>query len=387
MIRALIFRFPRQLRYALGVVVCLTALLGPCHGQGEPADSAAPLLYQAWQQFTAGRFTDAERLYQKAVLLGESTGDAELGLGWSLQRQARCTEARVHFLLVQKRREDAGALQGLAMCPPPRPLLLIPTISQGVYIYRQHPSRDVTSATTVRLAALVHEHWLLSLGYRFSYFAAKDPSVAAWLQHDVYLTAGYTARLVGLSLHYGMLHGALSAPLVITGIAPSDYADTSHHLGATARFSPYGDALLAFAVSIYPTETVMRSELSWWLPIFRGLRIRPTAAVQWSGGALRPSGALTLGYEHRKFGLFAGGKYGPELRPAQLDYEVIYNGPERIPYGLWTGATVRPGAGFTLALAYAYDRLQSDVTDATTQVTSTTSSDAHYLTLSLSKEL
>lgn len=378
---------PPFLGLALGVVLSLGLVSGPCQGQPAAASAVGPVLIKAWQAFAAGKYFLAEQLYRQAAALSEDSSDAELGLGWSLQRQERCTEARLHFQRVQRNEKwrEQSVLQGLALCPAPRRLRLYPGLTQGVYGYSQHPHREFATATTARLGALVHERWLLGAAYRFSYFSTRDQGSAPWLQHDVYLSAGYAARRLGLSLHYGVLHGALSTPVAFAGSAAADYADTSHHLGATARYSPFGDGLLNFALSMYPTDTVVRGELSWWLPIVAGLQVRPAAAMQWSGGTLRPSGALTLSYQHARFGLFLGGKYGAELRPAQLDHQVVYNGPERTPYGLWTGLSARPGAGFTLIASYAYDRLLTDSTDAA-GATSTTASDAHYGTLSVAKE-
>ena len=379
---------PPLLRLVVGVVLSLGLVSGTGRGQPAGASTVEPALTKAWQAFAAGRFARAEQLYRQAAALAEDGSDAELGLGWSLQRQERCAEARLHFLRVRpdEKWHERSALQGLALCPAPRRLRLYPALTQGVYGYSQHPHREYATATTARLGALVHERWLLGAAYRFSYFSTRDQGSAPWLQHDVYLRAGYAASLLGISLHYGVLHGALSTPVAFAGSAAADYAYTSHHIGATARYSPFGDGLLNFALSMYPTDTVVRGELAWWLPIVTGLQVRPAAAMQWSGGTLRPSGALTLSYQHARFGVFLGGKYGAELRPAQLDQEVVYNGPERIPYGLWTGLSVRPGASFTLTASYAYDRLLTDSTDATTAATSTTASDAHYGTLSVARE-
>src|SRR5262245_32914035 len=127
----------RLLRRAVCILAGVAGLSGACHGQG-PGDAAERItqaLNQAWQSFAAGRFAAAERDYQKALALGEDSGDAELGLGWSLQRQGRCEEARPHFLLVQRQRPgDASAQDGLQLCPPPRPLRLYPSLAQGIYV-------------------------------------------------------------------------------------------------------------------------------------------------------------------------------------------------------------------------------------------------------------
>ena len=387
-------RFPLQ-RLLRHHVVVLGMVLGglvvpvrPGRAQESPANTAAAgIVEQAWQAFSAGRFGIAEQLYRQAAAAEPTNVDAALGLGWSLQRLGRCAEARPHFQLVLKQRGDVSAQQGLTLCPAPRRLRLYLGLTQGVFMYSQHPQRELASATTARLGALLYERWLLSAAYRFSYFSTRAQNSAPWLQHDVYTSAGYAARKLGISLHYGVVQGSLSESISVSGTAASDYANTSHHFGATGRYSPFGDGFLTAAVSLYPTDTVVRGELSWWLPVVWGLRVRPAAALQWSGSMLRPSAALTIAYDHPRFGLFAGGKYGPELRPAQLAYEVVYNGPERIPYGMWAGALGHLGGGFTLTVSYGYDRLLSDTTDATTGAVTTTSSDAHYLTLSLSKEL
>lgn len=272
-----------------------------------------------------------------------------------------------------------------------RNYLLIPSLAQGLYLYRSHPTRDLTSATTARIAAWLYGRWLLSGAYRFSYFAPVQLTAAAiaagaqnpvtWRQHDGYVTMGYAALRFGATLHYGVLAGSLAAT--------PDYAETSHHIGATARFSPWGDGLLSLTASIYPTETLFRGELGWSLPITERLRARPAMALQWSGGALRPNGSLTVSYDHPRFSIFVGGKYGVELRPAYLSVEVVYNGPERIPMGVWSGITVRPSlrARLGLSLSYALDRLLRDTTDATTGAVTVIDSQAHYLTLGVSKEI
>jgi hypothetical protein len=211
--------------------------------------------------------------------------------------------------------------------------------------------------------------------------SGADSSASAWMQHDVYASAGYAERRFGVSVHYGMLTGALNAPM--------GYADTSHHLGMSARYSPFGDGILTVATSFYSTNSpVMRGELSWRFPIYRGLSLRPAFALQWSSEGFRPNGSLMVRYDHLRFGIYAGGKYGEEKRPAYLSYEVIYNGLDRIPYGFWSGVYGRLGRGFTLTLSYALDHLLYDTAaSADGSIAATvTPSNAHYLTLDLTKE-
>lgn len=295
------------------------------------------------------------------------------------------------LLILQRSRAQAQVAADAA----PRNWLLLPSVMQGLYIYRDHPTRGLTSASTVRLAAWLYQHWLLAASYRYSHFLASDnaasygASTAPWRQHDGYATLGYAALRFGVSLHYGVLAGALNAS--------PDYAETSHHIGFAARYSPFGDGTLAMSASLFPSEVIYRGELAWALPLIpassswaqkaRALRLRPGVAVQWSGGEWRPSGSLTVSFDHPRFSAFVGGKYGSELRAAYLPQEVVYNGPERIPLGLWVGGSLRlsPRDGTTLSLNYAFDRLLRDVTDTSTLATSTVETGAHYLTLAIAR--
>lgn len=259
-----------------------------------------------------------------------------------------------------------------------RKLTLIPELVQGVYFYDGHPLRGITSATTARLSTWLFERWLIGASYRFSHMSGADATAAPWRQHDVYASAGYAERRFGVMVHYGMLSGAL--------VAAMNYADTSHHVGFSARYSPFGDGVLAFSASLYSTNSpVLRSELGWRFPIYAGLSVRPAFALQWSPEGFRPNGSLTVRYDHYRFGVFAGAKYGEEKRPAYLAYEVIYNGPDRIPFGVWGGGYGLPGRGFMLSLGYAMDHLLYDGTDAS-GAANVTASYVHYLTLGLSKE-
>lgn len=273
----------------------------------------------------------------------------------------------------------------------PRSWVLVPSVMQGLYVYRDHPTRGLTSASTARLALWLQGRWLLSAAYRFSLFAPSSAaqstgSAATWRQHDGYAGAGYAAPRFGASLHYGVLAGALDKT--------PDYAETSHHMGAVARYSPWGDGTLASTLSIYPSELLWRGEVGWALPILQAnllrawsLHIRPSAALQWSAGEARPSGTLTVLFEHPRVSAFVGGKYGVELKPAYIAQEVVYNGPERIPLGLWSGLSVRPSAkdGTNLSLNYSFDRLLRDVYDFSTSSITAIDCQAHYLTLSLAR--
>lgn len=342
-----------------------------------------------WDAFQSGRFKLAERHYLRARDLGDPGGEATLGLAWTWQRSGRCEQARPLFAaIVRQAPGSVRAADGLRVCPPPRPLLFTPQLLQGLYVYGNHPLRRLTTATLLSLDVWIKERWQLGLSYRFSYFSSGASQSPAWLQHDVFARAGFASRTAGITAHYAFLRGALTAPVVVQS-GFSDYAQTSHHVGVTGRISPFGDGVAAVAWSFYPSLSILRSELWWRFPLPAGFSLRPAGSLQVAQGAsqarteFNQNVSLTAAFDQARFGVFLGGKYGSERRPAFLDFALIYNGPERVSHGLLAGGSLRPGAGFTLALGYAWDHLfrEADATSAAIN------SDAHYLTFSLSKEL
>lgn len=349
------------------------------------ADPAAPAtadseLQAAWEAFTRADYATALRRYEASISLGDPGRQATLGLGWTLQRLGQCDRASRLFLSLRK--PDLPELaqsvkDGLAACPPPRPLGAVIQLAQSLYVYRSHPLRDLTSATSALLDLWLYERVNLGATYRFSHFTSASSQSSVWQQHDGFFRLGYAGKRVGVTAHYAFLIGALSN--VVSG---SNYAQTSHHFGATGRVTTYGDGTLAVAGSIYPSEFLFRTELAYRIPLGRGFSLRPAVAIQAASAALRGNGALVFAYDHPRFGVFAGGKYGNERRPANLDLGVVYNGPERIPFGAFGGASLRPGRGFSLVLSYAWDRLENEA-DGTLPAFQ---SNAHYLTFSASKE-
>jgi hypothetical protein len=96
--------------------------------------------------------------------------------------------------------------------------------------------------------------------------------------------------------------------------------------------------------------------------------------------SLSLTGFYTPTFAQNRFSIWLGFKAGGELRAALLDVAYVYIGQTQIPYGLWAGATARPGSGLALSLAYTYDRM------VRTDVTPIQDSLAHSLTLALSRE-
>lgn len=377
-----------------------------------PQDVELPLQL-AWTLFRMGRFADAEPHYRVALERSGEGSEAELGLGFTLSKLGRCAEGRLHFeAVLAKNSAHRGAADGLRACmaklaapaqaqepsaeaapallpsppglpaplpsPLPSPLQeqkpakvwVRPQLTQAIYVYQNNPLLRYVLASMARLELIAASHFYLAGSYRYSYFFPQPNQAAPWSQHEAYADIGYTSRPAAVLLHYALAYDG------------SGYYGTSHHAGLTARWSPPlgGEGVLKFSSSFYSDATVLRGELAWRFPIIGGLSLRPAGALQWTGSELLKNVALTLSYDHRRASLWVGGKYGDEQRAAYLDLAFIYNTPARIPWGVWSGLAVRPGAGFQLLLTYATDHLTR------TDVTPVQDSTVHYISFSLAKD-
>ncbi|MFO0757960.1 MAG: hypothetical protein U0359_15800 [Byssovorax sp.] len=315
----------------------------------------------------AGRWADAERSYRDAFDLSGGSAEARLGLGLSLERQRRCPEARV--ILGEQAAEaprDPEAVAALERCKE-RPAFKVDLdLSTTGQLYPDHPYKSLGIGGSLT-GTITHESGLfLSSTYRGSHFVSPTTStLAPWDQHEGYFTLGYNAPLFGLGLRYAVVSDGSGA------------FGTSHHVGATGRVSPYGDIVLDLSASLYADLTVLRSEVSWAIPITHGFSVIPAFAAQLAGGEPHTTGKATIAYAHPRFSLFAGGKYGAEVRPAYLDLPVVMDVGEEIKYGVFAGGSVNVGGGFRIHASYAMDRLER----AATATDSGYSVNGYYLTL------
>jgi tetratricopeptide (TPR) repeat protein len=373
-----------------------------------PQDIELPLQL-AWVLFRGSRFAESAQFYRLTLTRTAGGGEAELGLGWALQKQDECQEAISHFRAVlATQKSSASAKEGLGLCiaqlqraataaaplpaaaeplaaapAPHAPALWArPLLSQGIYVYRSHPTVRDVAATNARLETVLYGHAYLGADYRYSRFLTGDGKTAAWNQSEIYLDAGYTSILAGVTAHYAL------------SIDGSGYSGKTSHIGISGRYSGTGDLIANLSASFYSDSAVLRGELTWRVPIYGGFSIRPGGALQWSSAESFRTLQLSLNYDHRWFSLWFGGKYGDEKRAVYLDLSFVYNSPARVPYGLWSGIAVRPGAGFALSFNYGYDLLRTDSQPAVFQLpplmpipaVAGTESAVNYLTLALAKE-
>ena len=322
-------------------------------------ESVAPLYPQdyalalqlAWTYFRAGIWAEAERHYRTALDLGQGAPDPRLGLALSLEKQGRCDEARGYLRPLAA---DPVAAEALSRCKETPALTGYASLSFTGQRYPDHPYKSFAAGGTAS-AGISHRSGLfLGATYRYGHFSPPSTSTSsAWDQHEGFVDLGYARKLFGLGFTYGVVSDGSGA------------FGTSKHFGLSGRVSPFGDIVVNASASLYADLTVLRVEPSWKIPLAHGLSVTPGAAIQRAGSETLATGLATLTLERPSFGLFVGGKYGDEVRPAYLDLPVVYDIGERAKYGVWAGGNVNVGGGFRIHLSYAMDRLEGAATSST----------------------
>lgn len=324
----------RDGRYAEGATLLLQA-------RADFPQDFTIALRLGWLSFLAHRYEDAERGYREAVRLsGGQNADARSGLGWALLRQGRNAEAAREFrAALALAPGDAVAADGLALASAPAltDFELFPVFAPIGHYYATHPYKSFAGTASVGVSVLLGRHVLIGATYRGSLFALEPDAelpreaTTTFTQHEGYVSAGWVAPGAGVVAQYGLVRDG------------SGFSGTSHHLGGSLRFSPWGDAVLGGSYSRYADMDVQRVELSWRIPLGECFWVRPGGAAQLTTDGTFGTGAATLGYDGPRFGAWLGGKYGDEVRPAYLGVPFVLNIPERISYGGWGGSRLSLG--------------------------------------------
>jgi hypothetical protein len=336
-----------------------------------PQDVGLPLAI-AWLHRRAGHLGEAARFYGIALSRSPGSIDARLGLAAVLEAQERRDEARpIYERLAAEIPELDAAREGAARCAAAPAVRFTPYVALAGTVYPNHPVKALSAGVTAGAALAFRNGWFLSATYRYTHFVPATPpapppgqpppiAISAWDQHEGYFTAGWGIDKGGIDLTYA---------IVVDG---SGALGTSHHLGMTARWSPFGDIEVRASGSLYDDMKVLRVEPSWRIPIAFGLSIRPGVGLADAGGELLATGMATLALDRPRFSLWAGGKYGDEVRPVYLSVPLVYATVERIPFGAWAGAAVNVNSDVRIHLSYAMDRLEQP---------DGTASDAHTLAI------
>lgn len=329
-----------------------------------PQDFALQLRL-AWLHFRAEHYELAERGYRRALALTPSSWEASLGLAWTRLRQGDRAAARAQFQSVLRQLpKNPSALEGLALSREPAALRLDPSLGTSLYSYQGHPTRSWGLAVTLSLPLVIREQLLLAASYRLQYFTVKGQQGqgrggrSGFSQHEVYLSAGLVRPTFGVIGQYAYLDDG------------SGYTPRAHVAGLSARYSPWGDLLLAGNVALYHDMTVARLAPAWRMPLRPWLLLTPGLALQLASAdqahdqlddttEVLVTGSLSLALVGAAGSLWIGGKLGDEVRPADLDLPVIYNIPERVLFGGWVGGRLSLGGGWSLRAAYQLARLEA----------------------------
>lgn len=307
----------------------------------------------------AGDGVAAARAYAAAIGAAGELREALLGLGWAEERRGRCAEASAAYRRALAPgafgpAEPAGseARAGLRRCTPPTLRATAAAAVAGQALTGGTTSYGLSVAPAVDL--LVKGRLQLGASYRFRALSSSLATVAATRQHEAYAHVGYGGRLLGVTAHYAFLYDASAA-------APS------HHGGLTARVSPFGDGLLQLGASLYRDLAMVRVQPSWRLPVAWGLSIQPGGAYQLTAAPgvaprHRYSVFLALSLQRGPLSLWAGGRYGDELRPLDLDLGLISNYQQPQVGAAWLGASldVGPRRRTHLQLGWGVDLLLPD---------------------------
>ncbi|MDD5308441.1 MAG: tetratricopeptide repeat protein [Deltaproteobacteria bacterium] len=313
----------------------------------EYSQDTALQLRLGWLAWSAGDLPSAEKAYRTALTLAPESKEARLGLGWTLERAGRCDEARPLFeALAGDPEHGERAREGLAACRPVEVFAMVPTLDLTAQAYVNHPGRRWAIGPHLGLPMRILENGILEAHYRYlrvfgepgtgTGAGAGTGTVPSWDQYEAHLSAGFASPRWGAVAQYALADDG------------SGSGTLSHVVGATGRYSPLGDIVLAVSASLYPDLIIGRGSLAWRVPINDIFSVEPGGALQLADRDVLGDGFVTLRAKGALGELWIGGKFGPELRPAYLSLATIYNVPERIFFGAWAGGRLAIGEGFLL---------------------------------------
>ena len=304
------------------------------HGQWEAARDATSALLrerddarvhalQGLAHFWLGELREARAHYERALALAPDDEDARLGLAWVAQRRGRTHDARHGFESVLadqpgSSRGRAGALEGLTALGPEHEVLLhghaLAQTASG------HPVRSTEYGVVVGGDARLGDLWHLGARYRRIGRLDLTRSNAPGFSNDEgWLRAGVDRGAWGVTL-YG-------AGVVFTPGAGSTAVLTENGwmVGASARVRAWADWRASLTASVYPSGAVGQGELGAALPLGRHLTLSVAARGQWAQGVPRVAGLGLLEVHGERWSIAAGGGYGAQTHPVELDSLALYN--------------------------------------------------------------
>ena len=349
---------------------------------GEYTQDYRLFLRLAWLHFQAANYPEAARNYRRTLSLSSSCDEARQGLAWTLLRQGKREEAHSIFeAVLASSPGHASARQGSKLSEPPPTVVLSPSISTSFQGYQDHPQKSWGLSFTLSLPLLIKDRFWIGLDYRHSYFAGLDyvGTGPGWRslplefegqdssQNEGYLSLGVVRPRFGILGHYAFIEDNI------------DMLDHVHVAGLSGRYSAWGDILAEGSVTFYDDMQVYRIAPAWRLPLNKWLTITPSVAVQLASAdgesdqlesqtEALVTGTINVTLVGSPGSVWVGGKFGDEVRPTFLSVPAVYNIPDRIDFGVWTGGRLALGTSWYLHASYCLE--QMELRDADSRYTS-----------------
>lgn len=286
-------------------------------------DDARVHTLKALAHFWLDELRQAQAHYERALSLAPGDEDARLGLAWVAQRRGRRSAARSGFerVLAQQPGTTAGrtrALEGLAALGPEHEVLVHGhALVQGA---TGHPVRATEYGVVVGGDARLGDTWLV--GARYRRIGALDLSAGnapGFSNDEGWLRLGVDRGRWGAALHgagVAFTPGAGSTVLI---------TESGWMVGASARVRAWADWRAAVTASVYPSGVVGQGEVGAAVPLGRWVTLTAAARGQWAQGAPRVAGLGLLEVHGERWVVAAGGDYGTQSHPVELDTQALYN--------------------------------------------------------------
>jgi len=314
-------------------------------------DDYALTMKLAWVEFQREYYIEAERLYRVASDLSDGSLDARIGLGWALIQQDRCTDGVTILRDVLAEEHDDNADQGLLTCADRARVHGTVWGSLGGSLYREHPWLHMSGAAFVGFKLRPPGTFAIGGAYRFSALSATDVRIPGFIQHEIYLEAGYAGKHVDLLGQGALVWGG---DAVVGG---------SRHVGTSLRLK-YLSGIVSevlieatgnfyrdlWVIGLAPSATLTFGPVS----ITAGMSAQQFVHETLLSASLTAS--LGMG---SSVSFWAGGKYGPEYRAAYLSQFAVFNAQERSTWAILAGARVRTSPQWAIFVNYAFLRLES----------------------------
>lgn len=323
-----------------------------------------------WLHYRLGAWDRSVAAYRRASQVSGGQIEARVGLAWALLRGGEHGAARREF--EQLPTGDERVRSGLAAAAA---VSFTAEASGGAVISDNHPYVPWSYGISSKLSAQFYDSWFVAGRYRYTEFGLTAAltgldQTTSFEQHELFLTAGYAKPRWGVAAHYARV------------FANDSYGLSAHVVGATARYSAWGDVTAQVSASLYDGTEAYRSQVAWAMPVYaQTLYLVPAL----SGQVVAGEAIGTLGLSSRlvldPVTTWIGGRFGQEQRNVDLFDGVIWNTPDTIRGAVGGGVAAELTDWASLSATYEWQRREVETDDAV--VDAVVDADAHVMNIRL----